>query len=640
MTHATRREGGTTRPTALARAAAAHRAGRLGEALAIYRRILAAEPENAEALALAGLLQLQAGNIQAARGLLTRALAIRPDHAMARLNLGNVHRAEGRLDEAATQFEMAAALDARMAGACNNLGLVRHAQGRLDDAARAFEAALGIAPGFADALNSLGLVRRDQGDLEAAVAAFRRAVDHAPGLIDARVNLAGALRETGEAQAAVAAYREALALAPGRIEITVALAGALGEAGDAKAAVATLRDAVRAHPDEPRLLVELGNALQSAGRGDDAVDTYRQALAHDPDNPDIHYDLALAHLGRGRHDEARAAFHQVLRRERGGPWWNAHDFESALAQTPPPPPGPLRTSTFRLRDTIDQIEHLIDLGLLDPSFAAMSARYRAVLGEIVAREGAEAAVALNDHQRARIGAFHGRALRYADTPPLAGSAVNEALDFGAIEESYLASSISITTFDDFLSPEALAALREFCQRSTIFFAHSGARFVGSTLRTGFNCRLLYRIAEALKARLPRVLGGHALTNCWVYRHANETVGVEAHTDQGAVTFNFWITPDEANLDPEHGGLEVYAKEQPHDWDWTTYNRFKYTPSILGRINDFLASTETVTIPYRCNRAVLFHSNLFHKSDHVRFRSGYLNRRMNVTMLFGKRDAGG
>ncbi len=118
-----------------------------------------------------------------------------------------------------------------------------------------------------------------------------------------------------------------------------------------------------------------------------------------------------------------------------------------------------------------------------------------------------------------------------------------------------------------------------------------------------------------------------------------TEGVEAHTDQGAVTFNFWLTPEAANLEPDRGGIQIYAKEQPYDWDWRTYNSLKYTPEILDEINDFLASAETMTIPYRGNRAVLFHSNLFHKSDTLRFAEGFENRRMNVTMLFGKRGAG-
>ncbi len=35
---------------------------------------------------------------------------------------------------------------------------------------------------------------------------------------------------------------------------------------------------------------------------------------------------------------------------------------------------------------------------------------------------------------------------------------------------------------------------------------------------------------------------------------------------------------------------------------------------------------------------MFHSNLFHCSDEVRFKAGFENRRMSVTMLFGKRGA--
>jgi hypothetical protein len=34
--------------------------------------------------------------------------------------------------------------------------------------------------------------------------------------------------------------------------------------------------------------------------------------------------------------------------------------------------------------------------------------------------------------------------------------------------------------------------------------------------------------------------------------------------------------------------------------------------------------------------VIFDSNLFHESDAVRFRPGYENHRINVTMLFGQR----
>lgn len=37
-----------------------------------------------------------------------------------------------------------------------------------------------------------------------------------------------------------------------------------------------------------------------------------------------------------------------------------------------------------------------------------------------------------------------------------------------------------------------------------------------------------------------------------------------HADHAAVNLNFWVTPDEANLDPSSGGLVVYPKAPPAD----------------------------------------------------------------------------
>ena len=46
----------------------------------------------------------------------------------------------------------------------------------------------------------------------------------------------------------------------------------------------------------------------------------------------------------------------------------------------------------------------------------------------------------------------------------------------------------------------------------------------------------------------------------------------------------------------------------------------------------LADAENI---YQQNRAVLFKSNLFHKSEKIDFKDGFENRRINITMLFGK-----
>ncbi len=110
---------------------------------------------------------------------------------------------------------------------------------------------------------------------------------------------------------------------------------------------------------------------------------------------------------------------------------------------------------------------------------------------------------------------------------------------------------------------------------------------------------------------------------------DEQKGIDLHADDGAVSVNFWVTPDSANLDSDHGGLVVYTKETPADWQLKSYD------DDMEAIRAYLADAEDtkMVIPYRDNRAVIFDSRLFHGSDVVSFAPGYENHRINVTMLF-------
>ncbi|MFQ5959288.1 MAG: tetratricopeptide repeat protein, partial [Alphaproteobacteria bacterium] len=650
-----------------------HQAGRNDVAADYLRRALALRPDFAEAHLNLGNVLRELGRLDEAVGHYQRAVEIKPGFAGAYNNLGLAMQEQGKLDRSVEYFEKALLVAPGFADAHNNLGLTLQKQGRLDAAVGRYRKALSLDPGFAEAHNNLGTALKEQGRPGEALECYRAALAIRADYVDAHINLAAALQEEGKADAAVAEYQKALALGPDSPELHNSLATAYEGQGQLDTAVAHYEKAIAIDPDYAEAHINLGNALREEGRYDDAITHYEKALAIRPDYAAARIDLGvalqeqgrlkdaieqyeraltlksdyaeayrnlgIAHLELGEHEKARSAFHDVLRLNHGGAWWNAERFVDVGEAATGAPVRGLRASTFKLEDASDQIDYLIAKGLLDASFADMAARYRAVRDEVGAAVGRDGTATLNPEQAAHIGGFYNKVVRFADAPRLAGAAVNDALDFAAIEESYLSSPLSITTFDDFLTPAALAGLRDFCLESTIFFGYSGARFVGSDLGTGFNCSLLYQIAEELKERLPRILGAHELSNIWAYRHRNRSVGVEAHSDQGQVTFNFWISPATANRNPEHGGLLVYAKEQPYDWDWRVINRYKYRPDILKQINDFLESAETITIPYGENRAVLFHSNLFHKSDAIDFADGYTNRRMNVTMLFGKRGAG-
>jgi hypothetical protein len=191
----------------------------------------------------------------------------------------------------------------------------------------------------------------------------------------------------------------------------------------------------------------------------------------------------------------------------------------------------------------------------------------------------------------------------------------------------------LAVVDNFLSAEALAALRAFCLDATIWFDCKAADgYLGAYLHEGFDAPALLALADALRARLPGIFGGLDLAQLWAFKYRTAGRGTRVHADQAAVNVNVWITPDEAALPGRAGGLRVWSEPAPADWRFDAYNR---EPAPIEAHLRGLGARAT-DVPYRCNRAVIFDSSLLHETLAFAFRPGYANRRINVTMLFGRR----
>ena len=190
--------------------------------------------------------------------------------------------------------------------------------------------------------------------------------------------------------------------------------------------------------------------------------------------------------------------------------------------------------------------------------------------------------------------------------------------------------------DDLLMPQALEGLRNFCLASLIWQRSFDEGYLGAFAENGFACPLLAQIAEELPARFPAIFGAHPLQYLWAFKYESRCTGIKVHADFAIVNVNFWITPDDANLDPGRGGLVIWDVATPADWDFARYN------GEAAPIREFLGrnGAKSVTVPYRANRAVIFDSDLFHETDHVYFKPGYQNRRINVTLLYGRRGEQG
>ena len=269
---------------ALPDARAAHAAGRLDAAEALYR---AAGPHDPEAaLGLAAIL-MQTCRVAEALAMLEPWRAARPGSAEIRATLAAALQAAGRTDEAVLAYEDALALAPGHVEAHYGLAAALHLLGRLDEAAAGYRRTLIGDPDYAEAACGLGIACRSLGHVEQAIAAFERALDVDPEYAEARVGLAGALAAAERHAEAEAAYRCIVGGDPAHaVAASCALAAMLVAAGRHDAALDVLDAALDAGladaPGEAALHRQRGLTLAEQGALDQAAGALETALAIAP----------------------------------------------------------------------------------------------------------------------------------------------------------------------------------------------------------------------------------------------------------------------------------------------------------------------------------------------------------------------
>ena len=219
-------------------------------------------------------------------------------------------------------------------------------------------------------------------------------------------------------------------------------------------------------------------------------------------------------------------------------------------------------------------------------------------------------------------------IAYYPDPVFDGAALT-GHDYPALETKYGAENIVV--IDDFLTPTALADLRRFCEEATIWKVYNPGGYTAALMIKGFTPCVLLAIADELRRRMPNVIRDYPLFQAWGYKYDQRLQGINMHADFARVNVNFWITPDAACEDKTTGGMLVYNQPVPQHWTFEDYN------SNPPKLKAFLKvhGTQPLRVPYRENRCVLFDSSLIHVTDEVHFKPGFENRRVNVTLLFGR-----
>ena len=220
-------------------------------------------------------------------------------------------------------------------------------------------------------------------------------------------------------------------------------------------------------------------------------------------------------------------------------------------------------------------------------------------------------------------------IRYNKAPKSRSNYLNKNHDTNLYEKIYKESNPQIVVIDDFLDETYLCDLRKFFRCANIFKYPYPAGYIGAFLGKGMANKSILELSRELKDTFPNIFDMSNLSQAWAYKYDSQQKGISIHADDARVNVNFWITDDSANLNKQTGGMIIWGKEPSLDTKFSEFNSL----SSIPRMEEEVKNTDSVKIPYKSNRAVIFNSKLYHATDDINFKDDYINRRINVTFLY-------
>ena len=172
-------------------------AGNLHQAELIYKKVLTADPSNAEAYRLLGALSYEKGEPAAAILLIQKAIAIKPNMADSYCNLADAQRSLGQTDEAIANCRKALSLRPNFPEALNNLGINLQGHGDISGAVFYHKKAIALDRKNAQYRCDLGTTLRRDNQNEEAISCFRKALEIKPDHWDAYYKLNQTLKSEG-----------------------------------------------------------------------------------------------------------------------------------------------------------------------------------------------------------------------------------------------------------------------------------------------------------------------------------------------------------------------------------------------------------------------------------------------------------
>ena len=527
-----------------------------------------------------------------------------------------------------------------------------HQAGRLDAAEKTYQSVLAIAADHPHALHLFGVLQHQRRRNSEALELIDRAIALSPESWEFFCNRSLVLHALGRGDEAIASLKEVTGKTS-EAGPSLELAFLLEDADRTEEAIDVLTRLLESKPGEDRAWARLGSLLHRLGRLDEAERACRKACELAPSRPEVFNNLSTVQRSAGRLEDAESSARKAisLRGDFASGWDNLGQalmagsdipgmFEAfkmaALLRHPaegPMPPRP-KPRLARLRHDREQIEYLIETGLLDRSFRSCAQALDTICQRApLDGEQLNPAVNIFPAEQEHLARYYNRMLVTQPVPAIDGGALNPDLDLEQIQRTFMDRAAPYVVVDDFLKPDAIDHLYRYGLCSTVFFKEYNNGYLTTKMTDGFYSDLLVQMVQEIPERLPGIFADSRLKEAWIFKCDSRMKALDTHADFAAVNVNIWLTPDAANADPESGGLTIFDKAAPEDWSFESYN------SRTDMISRYLEESGAVArhVHYRHNRALIFRSSLFHRSEAIHFNDGYENRRQNLTLLYGHRQ---
>jgi tetratricopeptide (TPR) repeat protein len=309
-----------------------------------------------------GLIHQARGEKELARDAFKRALAVDANQCDALAGMGALDLAAGRFEQARDYLLRSLSVNGSFVAAWSNLA---HCCYQLKDfvaAEQASRRALELDPHSREARFQLALVYRALGNNPDAEREYLHLWRNDQSFLPALVNLANLVTSEERWAEAESLYREGLSISPDSVDIRFGLATVLHHSGRSEDALAEYECVLHHDPKHAEATCNLGSLLRTMGRYDEAVALLTRGTALDANNPLVWTNLGNALEESGAWEEARESYRKSsllskgdwlsrLRMERLSPLL----FENKQA---------IEAERQRLRIALDEL-HAIKRPLLD-----------------------------------------------------------------------------------------------------------------------------------------------------------------------------------------------------------------------------------------------------------------------------------